>query len=169
LADELARVADAPPEPLAILRVRGEPREALLALGRRMGLSWPLEPNTAAGDGPAVLWLSPREWLIVGRTPSAEAIAESLGAVVHHLTDATDQLLALDLKGPLARALAGAGCSLDLHPAAFGPGRCAATQLAGVPVTIRALGDRDLRLYVDVSLAPWLRDWLTDAASTLRP
>ena len=169
MLDELARVAVAPPEPLAILRVRGEPREALLALGRRMGLVWPLEGNTAAGEGAAVLWLSPREWLIVGQPPSAEALAESLGAVVHHLTDASHQLLALDLKGPLARALACAGCSLDLHPAVFGPGRCAATQLAGVPVTIRGVGDEDLRLYVDVSLAPWLRDWLNDAASTLRP
>lgn len=164
-------LAEAAREPLSILRVKGEPpRERLEALGGPLGLSWPLTPNTLAGGSPAVLWLAPCEWLVAGRGPTEREAALALADVVHHLTDATDALAAFDLRGPHARALAAGGCSLDLDPCAFGPGRCAQSQLDGASVLIRTLERAtDLRLYVDVSQAWWLKAWLKGAAADFRP
>ena len=169
MAEPAASIVGIPRAALSILRVHGEPNEPLAALGRRLGLNWPLAPGMADGGTVSVLWLSPRDWLIAGPVLETD-VAAALTDVVHHLTDASDQLAGFDLCGPLARDLAAAGCSLDLHLRMFPPGACAVTQLAGLPVVLQALqSPPDLRIYVDVSLAHWLGDWLTDAADGLRP
>jgi sarcosine oxidase subunit gamma len=57
------------------------------------------------------------------------------------------------------------GCSLDIHPRVFGPGQCAQTLLARVPVIIHQRGDEpSFDIYVQRSLAEYLWSWLEDAA-----
>ena len=104
-----------------------------------LGFALPGVPNTTTGDGTrTALWLGPDEWLVLGpagdeaalETLLAEALPRELGSVVGLSANRT----VLELRGPAARDVLAAGCSLDLHPRAFGAGACAQTLLARAPV-----------------------------------
>ena len=114
---------------------------------------FPVVPGTAAGDR---LWLGPDEWLVLGAResdfPHASAAADVSAARV-----------ALGLEGADAREVLAQGCSLDLRPASFGPGRCAQTLLARVEVILHCTGGDAFRILVRPSFAPYLRAWLADA------
>ncbi|MGW1627306.1 sarcosine oxidase subunit gamma [Streptomyces sp. NPDC002172] len=143
------------------------------AVGLALGLQLPLEPDTVvhAGETTAV-WLGPDEWLVVG-PPGTERDLESRirtaagdepGAVT--VTDVSAQRTALLVGGPRARDLLAHGCALDLHPRAFGPGRCAQTTLARTQVVLVARDETRAGFWVLVrsSFAGYLVDWLLDAA-----
>ena len=131
----------------------------------------PSDPNTFSGgaDG-SVLWLGPDEWLVVGPPDGAagieshlrRALGESAARVA--IVDVSANRTALELRGPKARAVLEGGCSIDLHPRAFGPGRCAQTLLARANVIVQQLTDEPVyRIFVRPSFAPYLATWLTDA------
>ena len=126
----------------AQVRVRGEPQPG-----------FPVEPNTVAGD---VLWLGPDEWLVVnGRE---EDYPDAAAAV-----DVSAERVCLELAGADVEDVLARGCSLDLHPSVFPPGRCAQTLLAKAPVILHRTGGETFRIFVRPSLAPYLRSWLEDA------
>ena len=131
-----------------VVAVRGDPRP-----------SFPVEPNTTAVvDGRLVLWLGPNEWLVLGgrETDFPEAAAA---------VNLSANRVALELAGAGAADVLARGCSLDLHPAAFAPGRCAQTLVAKAQVILhRAAADRFV-LLVRPSYAPYLRAWFADAAA----
>jgi sarcosine oxidase subunit gamma len=53
---------------------------------------------------------------------------------------------------------------IDLHPRAFGPGRCAQTLLARANVIVHQVGDEPrYRLYARPSFVAYLAAWLNDA------
>ena len=107
-------------------------RAAEAAAHRR---SFPRDPehHLAAGGGSA-LWLGPDEWLVTGAPGSAAAIEAELAAALagthHAVVDVSANRAVLDLGGPGGTDLLSTGCSLDLHPRAWGPGRCAQTLFA---------------------------------------
>ncbi|HUQ78080.1 MAG TPA: sarcosine oxidase subunit gamma family protein [Patescibacteria group bacterium] len=131
----------------------------------------PVEPNTVAG-GPvgAVLWLGPDEWLIVARdgaAPGLEARIRSAAAGSFvAIIDVSANRTILELSCADARAILAGGCSIDLHPRAFGPGRCAQTLIARAGVILwQTAADPapTFRLLVRPSFAAYLAAWLTDA------
>jgi sarcosine oxidase subunit gamma len=131
----------------------------------------PLEPNTFTGgpDG-SVLWLGPDEWLLVGPPRGEQALESQLRQAIDHvaalvsIVDVSANRTILELRGPRARAVLEGGCSIDLHPRAFGPGRCAQTLLARANVIVQQLADEPLyRIFVRPSFASYLATWLTDA------
>ncbi|MEV5955762.1 sarcosine oxidase subunit gamma family protein [Streptomyces sp. NPDC051987] len=141
------------------------------AVGLTLGLQLPLEPDTVvhAGEVTAV-WLGPDEWLVVGR-PGTERDLESriraaAGDEPIAVTDVSAQRTTLLVGGPRARDLLAHGCALDLHPRAFGPGRCAQTTLARAQVVLVAREETRAGFWVLVrsSFAGYLADWLLDAA-----
>ncbi len=69
--------------------------------------------------------------------------------------------------GDRARDPPAHGCSLDLHPRAFRPGRCAQTMPARTQVVLVAPddGQPDFQALVHLSSAGYLADWLLDAVS----
>jgi sarcosine oxidase subunit gamma len=149
------------------------------AAARALGL--PLEPNTTrpssgattpSGEDPAwrALWLGPDEWLVVAPDGDAAAIASELEACATGWVSTVDlsaNRTAIEVAGPRVRDLLAAGCSLDLHPRAFGPGRCAQTMVARAQVILAAGDDDAFRLYVRGSFAVYLATWLIDAAAGL--
>jgi sarcosine oxidase subunit gamma len=141
------------------------------AAARALGL--PLEPNTTrAGGERTTLWLGPDEWLVIGPDGSAEALeAELLGASAGWVStvDVSANRTAIELTGPRVRDLLAFGCSLDLHPRAFGPGRCAQTTLARAQVVLEARGEDAFRVHVRGSFAVYLAAWLVDAVDGLAP
>ncbi|MGW5202645.1 sarcosine oxidase subunit gamma, partial [Streptomyces spiralis] len=145
------------------------------AVGLALGLQLPLEPNTVvhAGDVTAV-WLGPDEWLVVGRPGTQRDLKgrmrSAAGDEPVSVTDVSAQRTTLLVAGPRARDLLAHGCSLDLHPRAFGPGRSAQTTLARTQVVLVARDEPRAGFWVLVrsSFAGYLTDWLLDAAVEYR-
>jgi sarcosine oxidase subunit gamma len=142
------------------------------AVGVALGSQLPLEPGTAVRtEGQTALWLGPDEWLVVGR-PGTQRDLESrirsaAGEEPACVTDVSAQRTTVLVAGPRARDLLSHGCSLDLHPRAFGPGRCAQTMLARTQVILVARDGARAGFWVLVrsSFAGYLADWLLDAAA----
>lgn len=157
---------------LGHLDLRGDPsdHEFLEGVERALGLALPVEPNTVSqGDGKQALWLGPDEWLIV--TPSdeqgsvADRLVGALGGAHSSVTDISGGQTLINLSGERAREVLAKGCSLDLHPRAFGEGMCAQTLVAGANVILRWAGpEPSFNLIVRRSFADYLARWLHDAA-----
>lgn len=155
------------------------------ALADRLALvstaPWPTTPDTAAAgaDGQGhVLWLGPDEWLVVGpegggdeTAPALEtALRDAAGPAWITTVDVTGNRVGIEVTGPQARELLAFGCSIDLHPARFGPGRCAQTLVARAGVVLWCLGPEAapvIRLLVRPSFADYLEAWLGDASEGL--
>jgi len=156
---------------LAQVDLRADPSAAaaMERLASALGFALPLEPNTAAGGADQLaLWLGPDEWLVLGPA-GAEAALEArcraaLGSDVGSVVDVSANRTTLELWGPSARAVLESGCALDLHPRAFGPGRCAQTLVARTNVILhQTTSEPRYRLYVRPSFAASLASWLRDA------
>ncbi|MEY9945218.1 sarcosine oxidase subunit gamma [Kitasatospora sp. GAS1066B] len=139
-----------------------------------LGSPLPTEPNTVTEAGSLqVLWLGPQEWLVLGPDGSGSATAELLRAALADepgsVVDVSANRTTLELSSPAARPVLEKGCSLDLHPRAFGPGRCAQTLLGKVQVILHQVdAEPTYRLLVRGSFAQYLTDWLLDAMEEYR-
>lgn len=163
--------------------LRAEPADQALLerLGAAIGIELPLRPNTvsSASDGARrILWLGPDEWLIVDADGTADAIVAAVRGALEDgrgaMVDVSANRTTLRLAGPRTRELLETGCSIDLHPRAFGPGRCAQTTVARtsailleVGAALDAAGGPDYRLLVRPSFAAYLASWLLDAVDGL--
>ena len=157
---------------LAQVNLRLDPKGAAAdAVRLALGLSLPLEPNTVVRAGElTVLWLGPDEWLVVGPPGTQRDVEQRIRAAAgdEHIavTDVSAQRTTLLVSGARARELLAHGCPLDLHPRAFGPGRCAQTTLARAQVVLVSRDEPGAGFWVLVrsSFAGYLTDWLLDAA-----
>jgi len=78
-------------------------------------------------------------------------------------TNVSDALARIEINGPEVRNLLAKGCSLDLHPPRFAPGRCARTRFAGMPVIVCCRGASKFECIVTISYVDYLLSWLADA------
>jgi sarcosine oxidase, subunit gamma len=146
------------------LRVR-PPVAAYLA-----GVPLPLEPNRVASmRAVRTLWLGPDEWLVTAPENGAPdllgRISRALAGRPAMVTDLSASRGIIEISGSQARRLLAKGCGLDLHPRAFGPGHCAQTLFAHLPVILDQLtAAPTYRLFVRRSSARWVVEWLIDAA-----
>mgnify|MGYP003288468797 CR=1 FL=1 len=164
-ADVLAAVGAAEVAFLAQVDLRADP-----ALAPRLPLPLPLEPNAwTDGGGREALWLGPDQWLVLGGPGSATAIAAELGRALagehHSVVDVSANRTVVELAGEERFGLLTQGCGLDLHPRVWGPGRCAQTLLARVPVLLQER-DQATRVFVRASFAAHLADWLHAAGTS---
>jgi sarcosine oxidase, subunit gamma len=142
------------------------------AVGLALDLHLPLEPNTVVrAEEFTALWLGPDEWLLVGPRAGGRdlesRIRRASGDEPVSVTDVSAQRTTLLVAGPRARDLLAHGCSLDLHPRAFGTGRCAQTTLGRAQIVLVARDEPEAGFWVLVrsSFAGYLADWLLDAAT----
>jgi len=121
--------------------------------------SFPTPPagHVASWGARSVLWLGPAEWLVVDGDP-VDLPVDLPGGV-----DVSANRTTIELSGPHARDVLEKGCTLDLHPRVFGPGRCAQTTLARTQVILWQRPEA-YHLLVRGSFAWYLADWLVDAA-----
>jgi len=138
------------------------------------GVPLPMQPNRVASMREIrTLWLGPDEWLV---TAPERAVPELMARITSALTgrramvtDLSASRSVIEIAGPQSRRLLEKGCGLDLHPRAFGPGQCAQTLFAKLPVIIDQLSAApSYRLFVRRSAARWLAEWLIDAAEEFR-
>jgi len=158
---------------LGYLNLRGNPRDPafLDSVQSRLGVPLPLQPDTvSANNRCTVLWLGPDEWLLVTEPSQEDALVPTLSSTLQgcffSLTNVTDGQTMIRLTGTRAVDVLRKGCSLDLHPHAFGPGRCAQTLLAKTGILIHCLDPLpSFDLIVRRSFAGYLALWLQDAAT----
>lgn len=153
---------------LGKLNIRGD--ESLnAAVKSATGCSLPSFPNRfeAAGER-RVVWLAPDEYLLLCESGKEKALQNTLASTVKKshfaITDISDSLCALSLSGPAVRKVLAKGCSLDLHPSKFGTGKCAQSLLAHAGITLMAQPNDAFILICRTSFAPYIHDWLIDAA-----
>jgi sarcosine oxidase subunit gamma len=101
------------------------------------------------------LWLGP-DWHLVVDAPMEP---DELRTVV----DVSAARTILELKGPHARSILEHGCTIDLHPRAFGIGASAQTNLAQAQVILHHTARDTYEIYVRASFADYLARWLLDA------
>lgn len=129
---------------IQVLCFRGKHDKAAVAIGEALGIECSTEPGVSNSDGKTqVTWNGPNSWMIVcsddeaGREPgellaTLQDAVGKLGAVV----DQSHGRCALRLSGARARQVMAKNTAIDLHPRAFGPGRCALTSVAHMNATI---------------------------------
>jgi sarcosine oxidase subunit gamma len=156
----------------ARITVRGRDHDAALAqaVARVLGTAPPAEPNTVTRAGArTALWLAPGSWRIVGAPdedsqPLTAALREAVPRARAGVVDTSDFYATIRIHGSGARATLARGCPLDLHPRAFGAGRCARSLLARTDVLLLRVDDAPTYdIEVRRSLAPYLWSWLTGA------
>ncbi|MGI8692357.1 MAG: sarcosine oxidase subunit gamma [Geodermatophilaceae bacterium] len=137
-----------------------------------LGLLLPAVGGVSGVGELLAVWLGPGWWLLDAPDTGEAAFEPDL---VHRLRDVGRRSSAVDvsagfavleLAGPSASAVLAHGCSIDLHPQAFGPGRSARTMLAKAQVVLAQTDDvPTYRIWVRSSFARYLVAWLVDAAT----
>jgi sarcosine oxidase subunit gamma len=128
-------------------------------------------PGRTSTDGErTTLGLGPDEWLVLGPDGTQDAIERDLRAAIARdggwgaVTDVSAQRTTFVLSTPHAREVLATGCSLDLHPRAFGPGDCAQTDLGRANVVLHQTDETPTyEVLVAGSLAAYAGAWLAGA------
>lgn len=157
---------------LGKLILRGEPSDETFIAGatKCLGAAPPREPNrTDIGDARTIVWLAPNEWLVVTDPGAEEALEAALSGALadthHAVTNVSDNSTIIRLAGKAARTVMMKGCSIDLHPREFAPGRSAQSHLAQALVTFWQIDARPTYdIQVRPSFAAYLWAWLVDAS-----
>ena len=153
---------------LGKLNLRGQ-KDLAKAVKVITGCAFPPKANRfqSAGDR-HVVWLGPDEYLLLCEAGKEQELQDSLNSMIPSphfaITDVSDSLCALSLRGPAVRAVLAKGCGLDLHPKKFTAGQSAQSLLALSAVTLMAVADDAFILICRTSFAPYVQRWLADAA-----
>jgi sarcosine oxidase subunit gamma len=157
-------------DPIACVDLRGSPANGrfMRAVASVTDVAPPGQPCTSvSGLFGSILWLGPDEWLIASETQAGDEIAarlaQALAGIPAAVTDVSDARIIYMLAGENARGVLAKGCSIDLHPRAFQPGRCVQTLLAKAHVLIHARAAQCFDVHVPRSYAPYAWAWLENA------
>jgi sarcosine oxidase, subunit gamma len=153
---------------LGKLNLRGQ-NDLAKAVKVITGCTFPPKANRfqSAGDR-HVVWLGPDEYLLLCEAGKEQELQDSLNNSISSphfaITDVSDSLCAVSLRGPAVRAVLAKGCGLDLHPKKFAAGQSAQSLLALSAMTLMAVADDAFILICRTSFAPYVQSWLADAA-----
>jgi sarcosine oxidase subunit gamma len=166
-------IEEGPPVGAVVLRARGE--GAVRGARAAAGLDLAVPPGRVAErPGLVALRLAPDEWLLLLEPGGEAALLAGLRKALAGLPGAAvaggSGLVELVISGPRARDLLAKAICLDLHPAVFAPGRCAATGMGRVRAVLRQFDAAPrFGLYLTRSFALSIWDWAVDAAGEWRP
>lgn len=158
----------------AVARIAEEPFVAMVDLWVDPAGAGPAAVAGVLGADCSVIWFGPQESLVTSTVRAGEELEAALRDVVAEhggaAVDVSAQRTTLRITGARARDVLAKGCSLDLHPRAFGPGSSAQTMLGHAAVVLIPLADdgTDFRILVRASFASYLADWLLDATLEYR-
>lgn len=144
---------------------RGKAPAVAEILAERYGLALPAAGKRIRGEGIALQWSGPDQWIALARRDAArdlevelKLLLAGLAAVVDH----SDARAVIVISGRHARDVLAKGIPIDLHEQAFRVGDVAITHANHIGVTIAQTGDEPAyeimlyRSYAD-SFADWLR------------
>ena len=159
-------LAEAPAAARFILRGAEAVR---VACGMVFGAEPPSQLGPAGeGEKRAALWLGPDEWLLIGDSADAAAIADVLESVLegtaHSLVDVSHRQIGLIASGPAAARVLNAGCPLDLSLKAFPVGFATRTLFDKAEIVLWRRAQATFHVEVWRSFAPYLAASLAEAA-----
>jgi len=162
-------IRELPPSAKLLLQARGNPEAIGRAVYPVLGFDLPARPNTSVTGNPAVLWMGPRKWLIILDSPNGRELQHQLETAMFGIpnlvSDLSDARVGIEASGAMARTVLARVCALDLDSCSFGPGQCAQSLLARVPLLLHQVDEAPTyHLYLDRSLATYAWEWLSDAA-----
>ena len=153
-----------------LLLIQGDPRDALLGriIQAELGLRIPGPLEASVQQARALLWIAPREWLLIAPRSESSSIRgpllAQLAATLAAVTDISDGLACFEVEGKEASDMLMTGCTLDLRAEAFVPGRVMRTAMAGVPMIVWRPGEAGrFRCFVDRSWAEHFSSWLSES------
>ncbi|MCF8474066.1 MAG: hypothetical protein K9G26_05150 [Emcibacter sp.] len=133
--------------------------------------------NSAVGEEPCVIWLSPRDFLILHKTHPAGDVIEKLNSIIKEdealIIDQTHGLGILSYAGDRALDLLSQGTSLDFSEVSFGKGESRRTSFAHLKVTIfsfqatSTIGQNMWMMVFDAPYADYLSQWLLHAQKNI--
>lgn len=157
------------------VNLRGEAGDAAFvdAVSGVTGCAPPVEPNTVASAGAhSVFWLGPDEWQIHcgedGQRDLVTRLRDALSDQHAAVVDVSDYYVVMRLAGGRTREVLSKGTSLDLHPRAFPPGRCAQTLFGHATVLLHKLDESTVDLQVRWSFAEYTWSYIVDATLEYR-
>mgnify|MGYP005658345081 FL=1 len=164
--------------PVLKLNLRGKSRDFLTTIGKSINMILPMEANTSSSsDNYTSLWLSPDEWMIVtnkitDKDNNSHEITELLFNKVSKtnlgsITDVSDQLVMINLKGEKIFDLLSTGCPFDFSDFMSKKGSVTQTLLAQIDVIIHHKEPNSINLFVRRSFSEHLMSWINDSASRL--
>ena len=171
------RVEELPFRAMLVLHGRtGVPRFAQ-GVARVLGRPPPDAPNTFVesrfgAEAVVIAWAGPEEWFVVGQEEGTSglrvALRQAIPAADGAAVDVSSGFTLFSLEGAQARNLIAAGCAIDVHPRAFGPGRCAQTLYARVGACLLQRDETPrFEMMVRRSYAGWLWRWMEAAAELM--
>ena len=163
---------------LGMINLRAQKSDPVLspAITKVLGLELPTDVNTVSGriDGIYTLCLGPDEWLIVTPSNKEQNLYSELTQALEQLHTSINLVgesrTLIRLSGLYARNVLAKGCSVDLHPRVFKPGKCAQTILGRSDITVHQVADEagtnatTYDIIVFRSFAEYVWTWLEDAA-----
>lgn len=153
----------------SLLILRADPARSSLAdaLQSELGLSLPATLQSSVNGERVARWLSPDSWLVSVAPDELAAKAESLqSALGSHgaAVDVSGGYTLLVLSGPALTEVLKKSTAYDIHPDNFPPGKVISTTFAKAGATLRARDDGCCELIVRRSFAPYVFQWLANAA-----
>ena len=165
-------------KPIMKLIVRGKKREFISAVGKTLNILLPTEANTSTqSDKLTAVWLSPDEWMIYSNEPDNENTNNyetekllnnnisklNLGAI----TDVTDQLVMINLKGNKIFELFQTGSPYNFNDFQNKKGAVTQTILNKIDIIVHNQDKNTVNMFVRRSFSQHLFSWMNDAASRL--
>jgi sarcosine oxidase subunit gamma len=154
----------------AVLRLKSwRPLRADSAPFTLAGVALPSSVGVVSEGLPRALCTGPGEWFLVyaptGVARLRDILAPELTTQGLALVDLTGGLTVFEVWGSHVRAVLAKSCGLDFDPRHFGAEHCARTRFAQIRVVIDCTEISGVfQLYIPRSYAPYLENWLLDAA-----
>jgi len=150
-----------PCEVVSLIAAKGTTRALAAAIRKDFGLDLPGMGASAAARSVNLHATAPGQWLAVAPAAATGTLAGRLDKKLGALAMVTDQShgrTVMHMQGPRARDVLAKGTAVDLRPASFRAGSCAATQIGHVGVMIACTGADSFELSVFRSFAEgfWL-------------
>jgi sarcosine oxidase subunit gamma len=146
---------------------RGQEARLDALLHQQLGLRLPDPGKAFSGTDCAALGLAPGTAVIEAPLPRLATLRAALPSDMAASVDQSGGFAILRLGGGKSPDVLGKGCRLDLHPSAFGPGRCARTVMAQVPTILRQIDSTpSYDLIVPRTLARSFAEFVIRAAET---
>lgn len=140
------------------------------------GIELPGRGRRVEGNGVAVVWAGPGQWLAVaerGEGRDLEVELKNKLAGIASVVDQSDGRIVVRVSGPRARDVFAKGVPIDLHPRAFKPGDVAITHASHIGIILWQTDEAPtyeaamFRSYAD-SFAHWLFESAAEYASVKR-
>ncbi|MDT4808781.1 soxG: sarcosine oxidase, gamma subunit family [compost metagenome] len=169
ISNSLLRIEERPMR--AIIRLQGARNDERFesAVQAIVKLSLPGNGAYLVNGSRSIAWVGPSEWLLFAELQEeAELLSslnQALSGVFASATLMSDARICLTVQGPAAVDFLAKGCSVDIDPNAFPPGRVIATRMAQQPSMVIHESPGSYALYFESSLAAFTLNWVIECAA----